>query len=84
MHKFRLSQLHITMDIAIFTILSLLKHTKPGRVNLPVTFPQYPYDDLLCPVKLLNKYISYRESLSLGDTDELIITLGIILPPKTQ
>ena len=30
-HKFRLSKLHITKDIAIFTIPSLLKHTKPGR-----------------------------------------------------
>ena len=56
--KFRLSQLHITKDIAKFTILSLLKHTKPGRVNLHITFHQHLYDDLLCPVKLLNKYIS--------------------------
>ena len=75
-HKFRLSQLYISKDIAIFIIPSLLKHTKPGRVNLPVTFHQYPYDGLLCPVKLLSKYISYSESLSLGDADELIITFG--------
>ena len=54
-HKFRFSQLHITKDVDIFTITSLLKHTKPGRVNLPVTFHRYPYDELLCPVKLLNK-----------------------------
>ena len=83
-HKFRLSQLHITKDIAIFTIPSLLKHTKPGRVNLPVTFHKYPYDDLLCPVMLLNKYISYRESLSLGDTDELIITFGKPYHPASK
>ena len=51
-HKFRLSQLHITKDIVIFTIPSLLKHTKPGRVNLPVTLHQCPYDDeFLCPVR---------------------------------
>ena len=83
-HKFRLSQLHITKDIAIFTIPSLLKHIKPGRVNLPVTFHKYPYDDLLCPVMLLNKYISYRESLSLGDTDELIITFGKPYHPASK
>ena len=83
-HKFRLSQLHITKDIAIFTIPSLLKHTKPGRVNLPVTFHKYPYDDLLCPVMLLNRYISYRESLSLGDTDELIITFGKPYHPASK
>ena len=83
-HKFRLSQLHITKDIAIFTIPSLLKHTKPGRVNLPVTFHRYLYDELLCPVKLLNKYISYRESFSLGDTYELIITFGKPYHPASK
>ena len=32
-HKFRLSQLHITKDIAIYLLIpSLLKHAKPGRV----------------------------------------------------
>ena len=83
-HKFRLSQLHITKDIAIFTIPSLLKHTKSDRVNLPVTFHQYPCDDLLCPVKYLNKYISYMESLPLGDTDELIITFGKPYHPASK
>ena len=72
-HKFRLSQLHITKDIVMFTVPSLLKYTKPGRVNLPVTLCQYPHDDdFLCPVRFLYKYIGYRDSLSLGDTDELI------------
>ena len=51
---------------------------------MPVTFHKYPYDDLLCPVILLNKYISYRESLSLGDTDELIITFGKPYHPASK
>ena len=33
---------------------------------------------------LLNKYISYRESLSLGDTDELIITFGKPYHPASK
>ena len=84
MHIFRLSQLHITEDTAIFTIPSLLKHTKPGRVNFLVTLHQYPYDDdLLCPVRFLYKYIDYRESLYFGDTDELI-TFGNPYHPASQ
>ena len=84
MHIFRLSQLHITKDMAIFTISSLLKHTKPSRVNLPVTLHQYPYDDdLLCPVRFLYKYIGYRESLCLGDTDEFV-TFGKPYHPASE
>ena len=33
---------------------------------------------------LLNKYISYRESLSLGDTDELIITFDKPYHPASK
>ena len=32
----------------------------------------------------MNKYISYRESLSLGDTDELIITFGKPYHPASE
>ena len=85
-HKFRLSQLHITKDIAIFTISSLLKHTKPGKVNLPVTFYQYPYGDPLCPVKLLNKYISYRKAYlwEIQLNSLLLLVNRIILLLKAQ
>ena len=72
-HKLRISQLHISEDIAIFTILELLKHTKPGNLNKFLIYHEYPHDDQLCPVRLLRHYIAYRDTILSDPLDELIV-----------
>ena len=70
-----LSDLHLTTDVAIFSISALLKHTKPGRKNEPIVFNVYPHDRELCPVTLLHKYLAIRDNL-VTNVDQLIITHG--------
>ena len=76
LHKLGISQLHISGGIAIFTILELLKHTKPGNLNKPLVYHKYSHVDQLCPVSLLRHYIAYRDTVLSDPTDELIVTYG--------
>ena len=70
-----LSDLHLTTDVAIFSISALLKHTKPGRKNEPIVFNMYPHDRELCHVTLLRKYLTIRDNL-VTNVNQLIITHG--------
>ena len=49
-HAFRLSQLQLTTDMAIFNLgTTLLKHSRPGRSTPHIVFHRYPHGRRLCP-----------------------------------
>ena len=83
-HKLRISQLHISEDIAIFTIPELLKHTNPGNMSKPLECHKYPHDDQLCQVSLLRHYIAYRDTILSDPPDELIATYGKPYHPASK
>ena len=58
LHKFRLSQLQLTTDMAVFNLgTSLLKHSKPGRATAPIVFHRYPHGRRLCPLEAVQDYV---------------------------
>ena len=83
-HKLKISQLHISEDIAIFTIPELLKHTKQGNLNKPLVYHKYLHDDQLCPVSLSRHYIAYRDTILSDSPDELIVTYGKSYHPASK
>ena len=65
LHKFRLSQLQLTTDMAVFNLgTSLLKHSKPGRATAPIVFHQYPHGRRLCPLDAVHDYVQQRNLLA--------------------
>ena len=65
-HKFQLSNLQLTDALAIFNITVPLKQSKPSRKPQPVIFHQYPHNEQLCPVRLVQVYLGQRKSLSVA------------------
>ena len=64
-HAFRLSQLQLTTDMAIFNLgTTLLKHSRPGRSNPPIVFPRYPHGRRLCPLQTIRDYVTKRTLLA--------------------
>ena len=63
-HKFQLSNLQLTDTIALFNITVPLKQLKPSCKPQPVVFHQYPQNEQLCPVRLVQVYLEQRKSLS--------------------
>ena len=74
LHKFRLSQLQLTTDMAVFNLGdSLLKHSKPGRSTAPIIFHRYPHGRRLCPLRAIQDYIQQRNLLA-PQVEEFFIT----------
>ena len=61
-HKFKLSNLQLTENLALFNITDSLKQSKPNCK--PVIFHKYPDNEQLCPVQLVQVYLEKRTSLS--------------------
>ena len=74
-HKFQLSNLQLTDALVIFNITVPLKQSKPSRKPQPVVFHQYPHNEQLCPVRLVQVYLGQRKSLSVvKPSDAFFIT----------
>ena len=74
LHKFRLSQLQLTTEMAVFNLgTSLLKHSKPGRATAPIVFHRYPHGCRLCPLEAVQDYVQQRNLLA-PQVDEFFIT----------
>ena len=65
LHKFRLSQLQLTSDMAVFNLgNSLLKHSKPGWSTALIIFHRYPHGLRLCLLQAIQDYIQHRNLLA--------------------
>ena len=65
LHKFRLSQLQLTTDMAVFNLGdSLFKHSKPGWSTAPIIFHRYPHGRRLCPLQAIQDYIQQQNLLA--------------------
>ena len=53
--------MHLDDSRAIFYIPSLLKQSRPGYHQKPLEFKAYPQETKLCPVMMLQKYITYTK-----------------------
>ena len=62
-HQFHLSQMQRTPTIVIFNIQGLLKHSRPTKRDLPITYHAFPHDVALCPVATLDSYLTARERI---------------------
>ena len=83
-HKFRLSQLQLTTDMAVFNLgNALLKHSKPGRSNPPIVFHRYPDGHRLCPIQTIRDYLQQRTPLA-PQTDEFLSYPQKALPSCLQ
>ena len=65
-HKFRVSNLRLTDNLALFNITDFLKQSKPTCKPKPVVFHTYPHNEHLCPVRLVQVYMEKRASLPSG------------------
>ena len=63
LHKFKCSLLHLTAHLAQFQVVDLLKHSTPRHKQQPISFPCYPYNLHLCPVKTISHYLTIRNTL---------------------
>ena len=73
-HHFRVSELQRTPALLIFNVKGLLKHSRPNHPTRPVSFHAFPYDAQLCPVALVESYLSARSQLPGADKhDEFIL-----------
>ena len=58
----------------IFNIQALLKHSRPTKRDLPITYHAFRHDVALCPVTALDAYLNAREKLENAALhDELFI-----------
>ena len=64
LHKFKLSNLQLTENLALFNITDSLKQSKPNCKPLPVIFHKYPHNEQLFPVWLVQMYLEKQTSLS--------------------
>ena len=64
-HAFRLCQLQLTTDMAIFNLgTTLLKHSRPGRSTPPIVFHRYPHGRWLCPLQTIRDYVTQSTLLA--------------------
>ena len=66
-HAFRLSQLQVTTDMAIFNF------TRPGRSTPPIVFHRYPHGRRSCPLQTIRDYVTQRTLLA-PQIDKFYIT----------
>ena len=62
-HKFKLSELQQTSQIALFNIPDLVKHSRPRFPAKPICYRAYPHDKSLCPIALIKSYLLAREHI---------------------
>ena len=73
-HQFHFSQMQRTPTIVIFNIQGLMKHSRPTKRDLPITYHAFPHDVALCPVATPDSYITAREKLANAALhDELLL-----------
>ena len=65
-HALRISGMKETNGQIRFDIFTLLKTSKPGKHQEPLTFKPYTYDSQLCVVKCLQQYIKQTSELRNG------------------
>ena len=65
LRKFKVSNLQLGETLALFNITDPLKQSKPNHKPQPVIFHQYPHNEQLCPVRLVQVYLEKRRALSL-------------------
>ena len=61
--KFKISELQKTPEMVIFTITDLLKHSRPNYRSTPIVFHDYLHDCNVCPVAVIESYLSARALL---------------------
>lgn len=61
LHKLRLDCVQLTASTAVFTIMGLVKQSRPGNTGLTVRLKAYPADRRLCVYTYLKHYISRTE-----------------------
>ena len=58
----------------MFNIQGLMRHSRPTKRDLPITYHAFPHDVALCPVATLDSYINAREKLvNAALHDELLL-----------
>ena len=73
-YQFQLSQMQHTPTIVIFNIQGLMKHSRPTKRDLPITYHAFPHDVALCPEATLDSYINARDKLvNAALHDELLL-----------
>ena len=60
LHKFKVSNLQLGETLALFNITIPLIQSKPNRKPQPGIFHQYPHNEQLCPVRLVQVYLEKR------------------------
>ena len=65
-HALRISGMKETNGQILFDISTLLKTSKPGKDQEPLTFKPYTYDSQLCVVKCLQQYIKQTSEVRNG------------------
>ena len=74
-HAFRLSQLQLITDMAIFNLgTTLLKHFRPGRSTPPIMFHLYPHGRRLCPLQTIQDYVT-QSTLLAPQIDKFFLSL---------
>ena len=68
LHKFKVSNLQLGETLALFKITDPLKQSKPNHKPQLVIFHQYPHNEQLCPVRLVQVYLEKKEGSLLGDS----------------
>ena len=71
LHKFKCSSLQLTEHLAQFQVVDLLEHSTPHHKQQPVSFPCYPYNLNLCPVKTISHYLTVRNKLQAPTIDNV-------------
>ena len=71
LHKFKCSLLYLTAHLAQFQVVDLLKHCTPRHKQQPISFPCYPYNSHLCPVKTISHYLTIRNTLQAPTIDNV-------------
>ncbi len=75
LHKLRLDCVQLTASTAVFTIMGLVKQSRPGNTGLTVRLKAYPADRRLCVYTYLKHYISRTEIFrKQGNTNCLSVT----------
>ena len=68
LHKFKVSNvsnLQLGETLALFNMTGPLKQSKPNHKPQPVIFHQYPHNEQLCPVRLVQVSLEKWRALSL-------------------
>ena len=79
----KLSCMNLTDSVCKFTIVDILKQSKPGSHLSAIELAAYPHDTQLCVVNCINKYIQLTKDLR-GDIDNLFITLQKPYKPASR